>query len=263
MIRGLGSQMIHWPDALVQGFARRGYRVVIFDNRDVGLSARCPATGVTGDADEIMAEVRAGRTPQAAYTLEDMARDTTGLMDALGIGRAHVFGISMGGGIAQVLAASHAGRVITATIVMSAAAFSPEVLEAVLVRPLDRDAFVGAAVQMNRDWGSPGFPWPDAEVREIAGRAHDRGAQADGVNRQALATMASGDRRAMLPGVSVPCLVIHGTDDALIPAEAGREVAALIPGAELEVIGGMGHVITPALAPLIVGRVDRFIRGQA
>ena len=260
LIRGLGSQMIHWPDEMVAGFAARGYRTVIFDNRDVGLSARCPAPGVDAEADAIIAAVRAGRRPTHAYTLDDMARDVIGLIDGLGIGRAHVFGISMGGGISQILAADHAERVRSATIVMSAAAFSPERIGLLLERQMNRETFIEDAVEKDRAWGSPGFPMQEDAVRALAGLAWDRGAAAEGVNRQALATMATGDRRAALARVALPCLVIHGADDALVPPEAGRAIAALIPGAECEIIAGMGHVITPLLAPLIVDRVDRFIR---
>ena len=260
LIRGLGSQMIHWPDELMAGFAARGYRVVIFDNRDAGLSQRCPAPGVDTDAEAIIAAFRAGRVPEPAYTLNDMAADVTGLMDALAIDRAHVFGISMGGGITQVLAIRHADRLLSATIVMSRARFAGTVTQAVLARPRDRATFIENAVVEDRAWGSPGFPMTEDEVRAKAALALSRGADPDGVNRQVLALLSGGDRRAALGGVDLPCLVIHGADDTLVPPEAGRELAALIPGAELEVIDGMGHVITPALAPVIVERVDRFIR---
>ena len=146
---------------------------------------------------------------------------------------------------------------------MSAARFSTDRLEALLVRQQTRDDFIESAVWMEQNWGSPGFPRPEADVRAEAGLCYDRGAGADGINRQALATMAAGDRRAALAEIALPCLVIHGSDDALIPPDAGREIAALIPGAELEVIEGMGHVITPSLAPLIVDRVATFIDGQS
>lgn len=262
LIRGLGSQMIHWPAELIGGFAARGYRTVIFDNRDTGLSARCPAPGITTDADAIITTIRAGRTPRPAYTLDDMAADVIGLMDALKIARAHVFGISMGGAIAQILAIRHAERLRSSTIVMSAPSFSAERIQAVLMPPLDRAAFIEAAVRMDRDWGSPGYPMAEDQVRAQAALVWDRGAQADGVNRQALATAAGGDRRKALQGIALPCLVIHGSDDVLVPVAAGREIAALIPGAECQIIDGMGHVITPLLAPLIVERVDRFIRDR-
>lgn len=263
LIRGLGSQMVQWPDGLLRGFADRGFRVVTFDNRDAGLSGRCPAPGVSGDADDIIAQLAAGTTPAHAYTLHDMAHDVVGLLDGLNIERAHIFGVSMGGAITQILAADHSDRLITATIVMSAARFTPERIQSILVRPLDRDAFIEAALAADRVWGSPGYPLDQDYLRAQAGTVFDRGAQADAVNRQALATIASGDRTGDLGSVALPCLVIHGLEDTLIPPEAGREIAALIPGAELEEISGMGHTITPLLAPRIVQRVDTFIKGSA
>lgn len=259
LVRGLGSQRIHWPDALIDGLTAHGFRIVTFDNRDAGRSARCPAPGVADDADTIAEVLARGEIPPAAYTLHDMARDVTGLMDALGIGRAHVFGISMGGGITQILAAAHADRLLSATIVMSAAGFAPVRMAGMLARPASRDRYIADAVAAEVAWGSPCFPRPEAAVRAEAARAFDRGAEADAFNRQVLAIAASGDRRADLAGIALPCLVLHGEDDALVPVEAGREIAALIPGAEFEAIPGMGHVITPALAPLIVDRVASFI----
>ncbi|MCM2562091.1 alpha/beta hydrolase [Lutimaribacter sp. EGI FJ00015] len=260
LIRGLGSQLIHWPDALLQGFAKRGFRVVVFDNRDVGLSARCPAPGVDGQADTILATLARGEVPQAAYGLDDMAHDVVGLMDALEIGRAHVLGISMGGGIAQVLAMDHAERLQSASIVMTRAAFTGQGgIDQLLSRDQDRAGYIETALAGDHAWGSPGFPASDSYFRELAGRAYDRGADAAGVNRQLLAILSSPDRREDLRAVDLPCHVIHGADDALIPPEAGTEIAALIPGAELEIIPGMGHIITPALAPLLVGKVTDFI----
>jgi len=264
LIRGLGTQLVHWPQELVRGFAHRGFRTVIFDNRDVGRSARCPAPGVPGDRKRILAALRAGAPPAPAYGLDDMAGDVIGIMDRLGIGRAHVFGISMGGVIAQILAIDHADRLLSACIVMSAARLNdPGLLERLLVEDLDRTAFQDAWVAAHAEFGSPGYPMAEAEIRREAGRAWDRGADAAGVNRQALAIAAAPDRRRELPGVKRPCLVIHGADDRLIPPAAGREIAALIPGAELRIIEGMGHIITPALAPEIVGTVDRFLARAA
>lgn len=260
LIRGLGSQMVHWPRQLYEGFAARGYRTVIFDNRDVGLSQRCPADGVPDGAGDIAAMIDAGEAPPPAYGLDDMALDVTGLMDALGMERAHIFGISMGGLIAQILAARHPGRLLSATIVMSSARrLEPETMKGLLATPETREAHQDSWVESDRNWGSPGFPMSEEEVREQAGRAWDRGLDADGINRQVLAILSCENLRERLGGIALPCLVIHGADDALIPPEAGRGIAAGIPGASLSVIDGMGHVITPALAPLIVRNVDDFI----
>jgi len=261
LIRGLGTQLIHWPDALVQGFAARGYRTVIFDNRDTGLSARWSDAGISADADDILAAIKVGRLPPAAYTLSDMAGDVIGLMDALDIVRADVFGISMGGAIAQILAIEHAARLRTAVIVMSAGAMkNPALLPQLLVRDMGRADFQRAWVQGHADWGSPGYPMPEADIAAEAGRAWDRGADAAGVNRQALAIAHAPDRRDALKRVQLPCLVFHGADDTLIPPDFGFEIATLIPDAALRIIPGMGHVITPALAPIIVDMTDRFLK---
>lgn len=260
LIRGLGSQLIHWPREMLSGLVDQGFRVVIFDNRDVGQSARCPAPGVDGRAETILADLAAGRAPQAAYTLDDMADDVIGLMDALGIVRAHVFGISMGGGIVQALALCHANRLLSATIVMSRAAFTGQgAIDQLLSHPQDREGYIDAALIGDHAWGSPGFPAPDSYFRDLAGRAYDRGAEPEGVNRQLLAIIASPDRRHALRAIDLPCLVIHGADDALIPAQAGEEIAALIPDAVLRIVPGMGHIITPALAPVMVDLLAGFI----
>lgn len=260
LIRGLGSQLVHWPEELISGFAAAGFRVVVFDNRDVGLSARCPAPGAEGAADAVLADLNAGRVPKPVYLLSDMARDVVGLMDALGIARAHVFGISMGGAITQLLACDHADRLLCAIIVMSSARLRGlDLGERLVSYPTDRTGYIAGALEADRIWGSPGYPAAEAYLRRQAGRAFDRGAEADGVNRQLLAILNTPDRRAALSGVALPCLVIHGEEDTLILPGEGREIASLIPEAELEVIAGMGHVITPSLAQVIVERVGRFI----
>lgn len=263
LIRGLGSQLIHWPPELLHELSGRGFRVLVFDNRDVGKSARCPAPGVDGDAKTILDDLAAGRVPQAAYTLDDMADDVVGLMDARGIAQAHVFGISMGGGIVQSLALRHADRLLTASIVMSRAAFTgPGAIDQLLSYPLDRPGYIAAALEADRAWGSPGFPAPDSYFRDLAGRAFDRGADAQGVNRQLLAILTSPDRREALRDVDLPCLVIHGADDALIPPDAGKEIAALIPDAQLQIVPGMGHIITPLLAPVLVDLLVDFVAAK-
>lgn len=261
LIRGLGTQMAHWPEEFVQGFAALGYRVVTFDNRDVGLSQRCPAEGVDGSAQSILEAIAAGLPPRPAYALDDMARDVVGLMDALGIAKAHIFGISMGGGIAQILATEHSDRLLSAMIVMTRARLTGQgSVELLLAKPETEEEYIATSLASDAAWGSPGFPASEDYLRDQAKRAYARGADPEGVNRQLLATFSSGDRRDALRAVDLPCYVIHGAQDALIPPEAGEEIAALIPGAKLEVIEGMGHVITPALAPLLVAKVDDFIR---
>lgn len=265
LVRGLGSQLIHWPAALTDALAGAGYRVICFDNRDVGLSQRCPAEGVTGDAGDILAAVAAGRPPRPAYTLADMAGDVTGLMDALGIGRAHVLGISMGGAITQLLAIGHADRLLSATVVMTAcrALGGPGAgaaqLDSLLAREMDEAAYIDAWVEEHATNGSPGYPMPEPDIRAEAALAWSRGYDPAGINRQFLATAAQPPRCEALRDVTLPCLVIHGAEDALIPPQAGREIAANIPGAAYHEIPGMGHIITPALAPLFAEKVIGFL----
>ncbi|WP_322864920.1 alpha/beta fold hydrolase [Aquicoccus sp. G2-2] len=272
LVRGLGSQLIHWPANFVEGFVAAGFRCVTFDNRDVGRSQRCPAPGVPAQADDIAARSVAGEDIAPAYTLDDMAADVIGLMDALDIPRAHVFGISMGGAIVQILAINHPDRLLTDTIVMTACrpllerSHRAELLPRLLVQPETEAQAQDNWVEGHASFGSPGFPMPEVDIRAEARLAWARGGDpdtaADGINRQVLATMAAGDRRAQLADVITPCLVIHGVDDALIPVEFGAEIAAHIPGSTYHPLNGMGHIITPLLAPQIVALVTDFIRCQ-
>lgn len=263
LIRGLGTQLVHWPKELFEGFAGLGYRTVIFDNRDVGLSQRFPMDGVKTKAEDILAQIREGITPMSAYSLGDMAQDVISLMDSLGIAKAHIFGISMGGAIAQVLAMDHSDRLLSNTIVMTSARLrGMDLFERVVSYPETRDEAQDNWVKGHAEWGSPGYPMPEEEIRSEAALAWDRGADADGINRQAIATLTAPDRREALKNVTLPCLVIHGEEDTLIPPEMGREIAKLIPACQLEIIKGMGHVITPLLAPKIVEMVNGFIKAR-
>ncbi|MFT7523972.1 MAG: pimeloyl-ACP methyl ester carboxylesterase [Candidatus Paceibacteria bacterium] len=260
MIRGLGTQLIQWPTELTQGFADKGYRVIVFDNRDIGLSQSFESSGVPSTKSDILAITQKGEFPALAYTLDDMAADVVGLMDALDIPKAHIFGISMGGAIAQLLLIDHAKRLLTGSAVMTGAKLrSTNLLDYILVEDENRDQFQDSWIKGHNDWGSTGFPMPEADIRAEAAAVWDHGYQAGAVNRQALATVSAQDRRELLQSVNVPTLVIHGAADTLIPADAGREIAALIPNADLEIIEGMGHVITPLLSPKIVKMVDAFI----
>lgn len=261
LIRGLGTQLVHWPQEFMQGFAYLGYRTIIFDNRDVGLSQHFPTEGVADTAEDITAAFERGEAPKAAYSLADMALDAIGLLDALAIEKAHVFGISMGGAIAHLLALNHADRLLSDTIVMTAAGLKdPSLLPRVLAHPETREQAQENWLQGHRDWGSPGYPMPDDDIRAEAITAWDRDHSAEGINRQAIATFSAPDRREALKSVTLPCFVIHGAVDTLIPPEAGQDIASLIPGAKLKIVEGMGHVITPLLAPVIVEMVNEFIQ---
>lgn len=261
LIRGLSTQLVHWAPEFIAWFADHGYRVITFDNRDVGLSQRCPGPDSVGDPQAIKDGFAAGQPPAPAYALADMAQDVVGLMDSLGIDTAHVFGISMGGAITQLLVIDHPERFRTATIVMTAARLGdPSRLDKLLSWPMTRKEYIASELNGDDMWGSPGYPADHDYIVAQANAAYDRGVDAHGINRQLLATMSAGDRREALTKVDLPCFVIHGAEDTLIPPDAGREIAAHIPGAELQVLDGMGHVITPLLAPSLAAMVDEFIR---
>jgi len=259
LIRGLGSQLVHWPKAFIEGFVEAGYRTIIFDNRDAGLSARCAKAGVDSEAGEILAQAGAGQTPPASYYLDDMANDVIGLLDGLGIERAHIFGISMGGAITQLLAINHAPRLLSAIMVMTTSRqLVADRLPELLTYPQTREKAMASWLVYNKFYGSPGYPMADADVLAEAGLAFDRGQDAEGINRQTLAMLNSADRRPMLKSITLPCLVIHGADDRILLPELGREISELIPGARYEEVPGMGHVISPKLSPLIVEMVVGF-----
>lgn len=270
LIRGQGSQSAHWPTTLVQAFCAKGFRTITFDNRDTGQSQRCPREGSPDDAEDILKLIEAGTEITPPYRINDMASDVVGLMDAMGIEKAHVLGISMGGAILQAVLTEHPERLMSATIVMTAcrpltqrigetARSANALAKSLLAYPQTREEYQDAQVMEHKVWGSPGFPMPEDEIREMAAIAYDRGIDAEGRNRQVLALATSQDRRPALRNVDLPCLVIHGCDDTLVPVELGQEIAAHIPNSEFHAIDGMGHIITPALAPVIVDLVANFV----
>lgn len=244
LIRGLGTQMIEWPRAYVDRFVDAGHRVIVFDNRDSGLSS--------DHADE-------------DYTVEAMAEDCTGLLDHLGIERARAFGISMGGMIVQHLAIGHGERFSKLVSVMSSTGDpslprpAPEILAALTApAPGGFDAAVEQNAAHRALFGSPAWPLAEEVRLELARRALERAWRPDGVARQYHAILTDGSRRSRLAATGTPMLVIHGADDPLVPLAGGEDTAACVPGAELEVIEGMGHDLPEALAPRIVDRVCAF-----
>lgn len=261
LIMGLGVSLVFWDDDFCALLAERGYRVIRFDNRDVGRSTKLDALGVPNVLQAMMALMM--RRPIAApYLLSDMARDTVGLMDALGIERAHVVGASMGGMIAQTLAIEHPERLFSLTSIMSTtgdpALPQPEpAAMATLLRPppAERSAYLDQAVRVWRTIGSPGFPFDEERVRARAAAHFDRGHHPPGVARQLVGILASGDRTAALRRVTAPTLVVHGVDDPLIPLRAGEATAAAIPGADSVLIEGMGHDLPREAWPRIVGAI--------
>ena len=254
LVMGIGAQMIGWPDDFCRALAI-GRHVVRFDNRDAGESQ-----WLEGQVD--LEACAAGDTSSAVYTLEDMADDTIGLLDALGIRAAHVVGASMGGMIAQTLAMRHPERVLSLTSIMSTTgepgvAESTEAAVGVLLAPpaRSRDEAMERAVAASRVIGSPGIPRDEQDVRDRAARAWDRGVNPAGFARQLAAVYASGDRTPALRSIEVPTLVVHGADDPLIPVGGGRATAAAIPHAELWTVPGLGHDLPRALWPELISRI--------
>jgi pimeloyl-ACP methyl ester carboxylesterase len=258
LVMGLGTQMIAWPDEFCADLAGRGFHVVRFDNRDVGRSSR-----VRAKPPSLMQLARRDKKA-AAYALEDMAADAVGLLDCLGVERAHVVGASMGGMIAQVLAARHPDRVLSLVSIMSNTGHrwsgqpTAAAMKVLMQRaPADRDGFIEHMVKTWTTIGSPGFPRDDDELRAELGRAYERGHDAAGTGRQLAAIMASGDRTASLADIRVPTLVIHGEADKLVRISGGRRTAKSIPGARLMTVPGMGHDLPRDVWPRLVdGIVD-------
>ncbi len=237
LIGGLADQLIHWDDAICEDLARRGLYVIRFDNRDAGLSTNC------GRAKDPKAPAGA-----PVYTLEDMADDAVGLLDALMIGKAHVCGTSMGGMIAQILAIRHPSRVFSLIPIYSTSgnrnlpAPKPEVVQLLLTpAPRERDGYIEYMVALSRALAGKGFAFDEAWTRMITGKAYDRSFCPEGTARQINALMTQSDRRKALASVAAPTLVVQGTDDPLVPMEAGRDIAGSVPGAQLMLIEGMGH----------------------
>lgn len=257
LIMGLGMQLMAWPDSFCQALVARGYRVIRFDNRDCGLSGRAPGKKRVNLL-LAMAASALGLPVRTPYTLEDMAGDAVGLMDRLGIDRAHIVGASMGGMIAQVLAAKFPQRVLSLASIMSSSGNrkvskpTKPARKVLLSRPADPknpDSVIEHLVEMFGVIGSPGYPSSREELRSRIGRSVRRAYEPAGTARQLLAIIASGDRRKLLHTITAPTLVLHGADDPLVPLAAGRDTAQNIPGATLQVIEGMGHDFPEALMP--------------
>lgn len=252
LVMGLGGQMTRWHGELCESLVARGYRVIRFDNRDCGLS--------THFSEQPVPDLRAlqrGEPVAVPYTLDDMAADCIGLLDALAIGRAHLVGASMGGAIVQIAAARYPQRVRSLTSIMSSSgnpALPPPTpaaaaaLFAPLPRVRDRDSIVADSIARFATLESPDFPTPRGQLQKMFENEFDRNFNPRGVGRQLAAIIANGDRRALLQTIRVPSVVMHGAADQLIPPACGEDVAANIPGAELRIIAGMGHDFPVALS---------------
>lgn len=270
LVMGFGAQMTMWPVAFCEGLAKMGFRVIRFDNRDIGLSQKLDHLGPPNMAAAMGAIATGVPYRDAPYRLMDMADDAAGVLDALGIERAHIVGASMGGMIAQMFAVYHGHRAHSVTSIMSTTArpglppAAPEVLGALLTPPpgTDRASRIAHFKKLWTTIGSPGFRATEAELQATAEREVDRAPyDPNGIGRQMLAIVGSSPRHEILRTVTCPALVLHGVDDPLVPVSGGRDTAAAIPGAKLVEVPGMGHDFTDALTPVYLREVGGFIEG--
>ena len=267
LVMGLGAQMIAWPDEFIHGLVSKGYRVIHYDNRDVGLSqwmdgAKTPNLVWT------MLKARFGLPVRVPYTLTDMAADGIGLLDALGIDKAHVAGASMGGMIVQLMAANHRERLLSMTSIMSSSGkpglpgARADIQKSFMVkRPPDasRDEAVAFGTELVRSFSYPDPARPENAHAEMTAKAFDRGYYPVGTRRQLLAIIADGSRVERLKKITTPTLVVHGGADPLVPKEGSEDIARHIPGARLEIIDEMAHDLPPSQ----VGRIVDLIAGHA
>jgi pimeloyl-ACP methyl ester carboxylesterase len=262
LIMGISAQLIHWPDPFCRMLVDRGLQVIRFDNRDSGLS-----THLTEAPPANLPAVLSGDFSSVSYTLSDMAADSIGLMDALSLGEAHVVGASMGGAIAQTMAIEHSGRVRSLTSMMattgnrSVGQVAPDVMREVFSGPpaVTREEVIQQALRASRATGSPVYMRNEDEIAARAGRAYDRCHDPAGVARQAVASVASGDRTDRLRTLHVPTLVIHGVADRMCDVSGGKATAEAIPDAELVLIESMGHDLPAALRPQVADRIAAFV----
>jgi pimeloyl-ACP methyl ester carboxylesterase len=257
LVMGLATQMLAWDEGFCGLLVERGFRVIRFDNRDIGRSTKITSAGVPRRVDMML-----GRRGSAPYLLSDMAADTIGLMDHLDIDSAHIAGASMGGMIVQTMAIEHPERVRSMVSIMSNTGSrwtgmpSRKAMAVLLGRPpRGRAAAIERAVRTFGVIGSPGYPLDEERLRDVAARSYDRGHSAAGVLRQLHAITASGDRTQALRGVSVPATVIHGSRDVLVRAAGGRATARAIPNARLKLIDGMGHDLPRQLWPVFAEEI--------
>jgi pimeloyl-ACP methyl ester carboxylesterase len=261
LIMGIGGQMIQWDEDFCRALSTQGFRVIRFDNRDVGESQVLDHLG-TPNINVEMLRRALGRRVAAPYTLDDMADDTAGLLDALGLSSAHVVGMSLGGMVAQCLALRHPSRVRSLCVIMSApgdfwALPSPRAFGALTFRSDSRGEQGAIDYQLNlfRTVSASPHATPETRLRELAALHYRRGVHPRGFARQFAAILASQGRLSRLHRVRTPTLVIHGERDPLILHWAGRLVAARIPGARLEVIENMGHDLGPTLWPHVIDAI--------
>jgi pimeloyl-ACP methyl ester carboxylesterase len=269
LIMGFAAQMTMWQTALCEQLAAKGFRVIRFDNRDIGLSthlSHLPAP----NAAELMGKLMSGQPVEVPYQLDDMAADAAALLKALGIKSAHIIGASMGGMIAQLVAINHPDVTKSLISVMSTTGrrelppAKPEAMAALMAQPASdsRADRIATGLNVVRALGSPGYPGTDEELLAAVSAAVDRAPyDPAGVARQLGAIVAAQPRNEKLKNVRCPAMALHGADDPIIPAEAGRDTAASIPGCELFIEPGMAHDFTKAILPLYLKRFGDFVMG--
>ena len=262
LIMGFGAQLTLWPTELVDALVAHGFRVIRYDNRDIGLSQKFDGVKAPGIL-KLTLLPKLGIKPKVPYSLADMADDGAGLLDALGIERAHIVGASMGGMIAQHFAARHADRTISLTTIFSTTgnprlpAARKEALQALITRPASKEeaVLVEHGMGLARAIGSPGYPAADAHLRERVTANVRRSVYPEGPTRHLAAIVSDGDRRPMLAGITAPTLVLHGEADPLVPVEGGRDTAASIPGARIRTLPGWGHDLPLELVDTLAGEI--------
>ncbi|MEL1252073.1 alpha/beta fold hydrolase [Aurantiacibacter gilvus] len=267
LIMGYGAQMTLWPMELVEALVGHGFRVIRHDNRDIGLSHKFDGVKAPGIVRHSLMR-RIGLRPKVPYTLADMADDSAGVLEGLGIDRAHVVGGSMGGMIAQHVAARHPDKVRSLTSVFSTTGnpklppAKREAMDVLIKRPasFDEDVLVEHGIKVSRTIGSPGFPTPEDRLRERTRALVRRSVYPQGPVRQMAAIIADGERTKMLGQITAPTLVLHGEDDPLIPVAHGHATAAAIPGARIETIPGWGHDVPLELVERLAGAIARHAR---
>jgi pimeloyl-ACP methyl ester carboxylesterase len=247
LIIGLGAQLIYWDEVFCRQLAEAGLYVIRFDNRDSGLSTKFDEAGVP-DVSDTISKLMNRQKVTPPYTIEDMAADAVGLLDALKIKKAHICGMSMGGMIAQALAIKYPDRVLSLTSIYSTTG-NPRLPQAKLEimgllltpPPQDREPFIQFNLQLFRALTGPKFGFDEEWVRQLMGRAYDRSFCPHGEARQLVAILTQPNRQPALKGVKVPTLIIHGDADPLVSVEGGRDAAEAVPGAQLKIMEGMGH----------------------
>lgn len=271
LVMGLGTQMIAWPSVMILGLVGRGFRVVHYDNRDVGLSQRMDGAPA-GNLVWAMLKARVGLPIRPAYSLADMARDGIGLMDALGIDKAHVVGASMGGMIAQLMAAQHPERLFSMTSIMSSSGRAglpgprADIRKRLMApRPANpsRDEAIRLGAEAIESISFADMKRPHDAFVDMAARAFDRGYYPVGMKRQLLAIIADGSRVERLKSINVPTLVVHGGADPLVPKEGSEDIARLVPGATLEIIDQMAHDLPPSQILHMVNLITEHARAAA